>query len=167
MKSYKSWRALKNQLEDLLCTELKGRVTYFLTRYHRVHDSYGRAAILLDGRELVCFSWIEMYKQEYELSKLYHDGTRSYSECAAELEREWDKSCTYCDMDFLAAALEFTDMPIQAALQSENSIIRILAVMDRRVGKRTLQKLGQKLNGDDLPEWARQFYDLRLDVREP
>lgn len=159
VKSYKSWKALKNQLEDLLCEELKGRVSYFLTRYHRVHNSYGRAAVLLDGKELVCFSWAAMYDQEFEISTLYNDKTRSYSECMAEIKKEWDKNCTYCDMDFLAAALEFTDMPIEKALQSDNSIIRILAVMDRRVGKRTLEKI----KDTDLPEWARQFYNLRLE----
>ena len=62
---------MKNQLEELLGEELRGRVTYFLTRYHEVHNSYGRAAILLDKRELVCFSWIEMYRQERDLSKFY------------------------------------------------------------------------------------------------
>lgn len=61
-------------------------------------------------------------------------------------------------MDFLAAALEFTDMPIRDALKSENSIIRILAVMDRRVGRRTLQGLDE----NSFPEWARIFYRLRI-----
>ena len=159
VKRYKSWKALKNQLEDLLCAELKGRVTYFLTRYHKVHNSYGRAAILFDGKELVCFSWTAMYDQEYEISKLYNDKTSPFAEVREELEKEWDNNCTYCDMDFLTAALEFTDMPIEKALQSENSIIRILAVMDRRAGKRTLEKISV----DSFPDWAKQFYKLRLE----
>ncbi len=160
VRRYKSWKALRNQLEDLLCSELNRRVTYFLTRYHKVHDSYGRAAVLLDGKELVCFSWIETYSREYSLSKLFDAETRTYdADKAAELEKVWDNDCTYCDMDFLSAALEFVDMPIYRALQSENSIIKMFAVMDRRVGKRTLQKLKE----DDFPEWARQFYRLRVD----
>lgn len=160
MRNYKSWKALKKQLEDLLCGELKGRVTYFLTRYHKVHDSYGRAAVLLDGKELICFSWIEMYNQEYSLSKLFDTETRDYdTDKKAALEKKWDNDGTYCEMDFLSAALEFTDMPIELALQSENSIIKMFAVMDRRVGKRNLQKL----KDDDFPEWARQFYRLRID----
>lgn len=148
---------MKNQLEELLCEELRGRVTYFLTRYHEVHNSYGRAAIHLDKRELVCFSWIEMYRQEYDLSKFYAQ-TGKYDD--KSLEKKWDDDCTYYEMDFLAAALEFTDMPIQDALKSENSIIRILAVMDRRVGRRTLQSL----NETSFPEWARIFYRLRLET---
>ena len=79
MKHYKSWAGLNKQLSQLLCAELKGRISYFLTRYHDVHNAYGRAAIRLDGRELVCFSWIEMYQQEADVHrdgieerKLYH-----------------------------------------------------------------------------------------------
>lgn len=48
MNHYKSWGYLNKQLADLLCDELKERVSYFLTRYHKVHNSYGRAAICLD-----------------------------------------------------------------------------------------------------------------------
>ncbi len=160
VRRYKSWKALKNQLEDLLCGELNRRVTYFLTRYHRVHDSYGRAAVLLDGKELVFFSWIEMRNREYSLSKLFDAETRTYdADKLAALEKIRDNDCAYCDMDFLTAALEFVDMPIDQALQNENSIIRMFAVMDRRVGKRTLQKLKE----DDFPEWVGQFYRLRID----
>jgi len=53
MAHYKSWAGLRKQLEALLCDPLKGRVTYFLTRYHTVHNAYGRAAIRLDGKELL------------------------------------------------------------------------------------------------------------------
>lgn len=53
MEKYKSWSGLGKQLTDNLCDALKNRITFFLTRYHSVHDSYDRAAIRLDGKELV------------------------------------------------------------------------------------------------------------------
>ena len=52
MENYKSWSGLNKQLSEPPCDELKNRITYFLTRYHSVHDSYGRAASRLDGTEL-------------------------------------------------------------------------------------------------------------------
>ena len=64
MNHYKSWSGLNKQLNESLCDSLKDRISYFLTRYHEVHDSYGRASIKLDGKELVVFSWIDMYRQE-------------------------------------------------------------------------------------------------------
>ena len=42
LEHYKSWTGLKKQLEEALCDSLKGRVEYFPTRYHKVHNSYGR-----------------------------------------------------------------------------------------------------------------------------
>jgi hypothetical protein len=50
---YKSWSGLNKQLTENMCEVLQGRVAFFLTRYHNVHNSYGRAAIRLDGKELI------------------------------------------------------------------------------------------------------------------
>ena len=153
MDHYKSWAGLNKWLNESLCDDMKGRITYFLTRYHKVHDAYGRAAILLDGRELVCFSWIEQYRQEAD----------GYSE---EMKPKWDANCTYCEWDFLKAVLEFRNLSIQDALASEDHIIKILAILDKRVGKRTLQKVKEAEEYKQYPDWARQFYELRLETAE-
>ncbi|QIB69683.1 hypothetical protein Ami103574_10275 [Aminipila butyrica] len=163
MEHYKSWAGLKKQLSENLCDALKDRVTYFLTRYHDVHNSYGRAAILLDGKELVCFSWIEMYYQEKDISPLYDENPNAvYEELVAKMKPKWDVNCTYCEMDFLEAVLQFRNLPIQAALESENYIIKVLAIMDRRVGKRTRLQLRTDATYLTFPDWVRQFYELRL-----
>jgi len=73
MKNYKSWSGLNKQLTEQLCESLRHRITYFMTRYHKVHNSYGRASILLDGKELVIFSWTEMYKQEQDTYKRWEE----------------------------------------------------------------------------------------------
>ena len=165
MNHYKSWSGLNRQLSDFLCDPLKNRITYFLTRYHDVHNSYGRAAVLLDKTELAVFSWIEMYHQEYAISKL-HDNGLSFSEAKEKLKSEWDKNGTYCDMDFLSAATAFLQMPICEALNHDNYIIRIFAILDKRVGKRTLQAIKSNGSYTALPEWLKQFYELRFRVSD-
>ncbi|WP_312938967.1 hypothetical protein [Oscillibacter sp.] len=163
MDHYKSWAGLKKLLNESLCDTLKKRVTYFLTRYHDVHNSYGRAAILFEGKELVCFSWIEMYYQERDLTPLYQEmPDASYSELKEKMKPTWDANCTYYEMDFLKAVLQFRNLPIQEALESENYIIKVLAIMDRRVGKRTLSTILENEAYKDFPAWVRQFYELRL-----
>lgn len=68
MNHYKSWSALNKQLTSFLCDELKNRISYFLTRYHKVRNSYGRAAIRLDGKEREDYQNLpEWVKQFYEL----------------------------------------------------------------------------------------------------
>ena len=163
MEHYKSWAGLNKQLSENLCDTLKGRVTYFLTRYHEVHNAYGRASILLDGKELVNFSWVEMYHQENDISALCKEEQDiSYEEAVAKMKPKWDADCTYWEMDFLNAVLQFRNMPVQVALESDNYIIKILAIMDRRVGKRTLLQTVADPVYKKFPAWVRQFYELRL-----
>ncbi len=167
MDHYKSWAGLNKRLCECLCEEMKGRITYFLTRYHKVHDSYGRAAILLDGKELVCFSWIEQCRQELQVSaKHAADGRKGWSELYDEMKPGWDETCTYCEWDFLSAVLDFRNLSIQDALNSEDYIIRILGILDKRVGKRTLQKIKEAEEYMKYPEWVRQFYELRIKCSE-
>ena len=163
MEHYKSWSGLNKWLCERLCEELKGRITYFLTRYHKVHDSYGRAAILLDGKELARFSWVEQYRQEQQVSAKYaEDRSKGWFDLYDEMKPAWDKTCTYCEWDFLSAVLEFRNLSIQDALNSEDYIIKSIAILDKRVGKRTLQKIKAEEEYKKYPEWVRHFYELRL-----
>lgn len=166
MDHYKSWAGLNKQLSEKLCNSLKNRITYFLTRYHDVHNSYGRAAILLDGKELVNFAWIEMYHQEMDISAAHEENKRtSYEDILVELKPKWDVSCTYNEMDFLAAALRFWNMSIQEALESEDYLIKIFAILDKRIGQRVLQRISVEGEYRMYPKWVQQFYDLRLTQR--
>lgn len=163
MEHYKSWGGLQKQLNECLCEALKNRVTYFLTRYHDVHDAYGRASIRLDGTELICFSWVEMYHQESAVSHaLKKDPQLNFEDAIDQLKPEWDKNCTYYEMDFLDAVLKFRNMSIQTALASDNYIIKILAILDKRVGKRTLAQISDTKEYEAYPAWVRQFYLIRF-----
>ena len=47
-------------------------------------------------------------------------------------------------------------------MNSEDGLVRMFAILDRRVGKRTLIKLAA--NVEKEPEWLQKFYRLRFDV---
>ena len=164
MNHYKSWAGLNKQLIQCLYPPLKNRISYFLTRYHDVHNAYGRAAIRLDGEELVCFSWIEEIRQEMQIDQFLSKNDGSYEEAKQALKPHFDDNGTYCDINFLAAALAFRDLSIQDALQSENLIIRALSILDKRVGKRTLQRIASEGTYKKLPQWVQQFYEIRFGV---
>ena len=164
MARYKSWSNLRKQLNGMLCEELRGRVDYFLTYYREVHNSYGRAAIRLDGRELCAFSWTDMYAQDRDVDALWRE-TGVWDSSAPELREKWDRGCVYCEKDFTGAATEYLNMSVDEALGSSDMIIRCLAVMDRRVGKRTLRKIRDSGEYLTLPDWVRQFYELRLNIK--
>lgn len=100
-----------------------------------------------------------IYRQESDLRRLWEE-TSQWSYDDPTLQEAWNREAVYCETDFLRAATAFLDLPIEAALGSDDPIIRILAILDRWVGRRTLQKIRQQ--APDLPPWVRQFYDLRL-----
>ena len=138
-----------------------GRITYFLTRYHEVHNSYGRASIRLDGKELTNFSWVEMYKQDEDLNGAWEE-TGNWDDNNSILKEKWDNEAIFSDYDFLAAATDYLQLSIKEALYNENYLIRVFAIMDKRVGKRTLEKIRTAEEYKTYPQWVRQFYRLRL-----
>jgi hypothetical protein len=85
-----------------------------------------------------------------------------YHDLYSAMKPKWDADCTYNEMDFLSAALQFRSMAIEDALHSDNHIIRIFAILDRRVGTRTLRQIAADGTYKALPQWVRQFYELRL-----
>ena len=157
---YKSWSNLKKQMNDLLCDSLKDKITYFYTSYHEVHNAYGRATINYCKKELVAFSWVEMYKQEQEVSQLYSEGKKvSYGEMEI---KKWMPACKLCDANFINSLTIYLKTDIATSLQSDNYLLRVFAYMDRRVGKRTLNKIKDEV--EKLPEWVKQFYQLRCEA---
>ena len=157
---YKSWSNLKKQMNDLLCDSLKDKISYFYTSYHEVHNAYGRATINYNKKEMVAFSWVEMYAQEREVSQLYQEGKKvSYG----ELEKgKWIPECKLCDADFINSLTIYLKTDIATSLNSDNYLLRVFAYMDRRVGKRTLIKI--KDDVEKLPDWVKQFYRIRCEA---
>ena len=64
--------------------------------------------------------------------------------------------------DFCDALADYRNQDIKVSIQSDNPIVRMFAILDRRVGKRTLEKLKDDL--DEQPEWLKQFYILRFEA---
>lgn len=167
LEHYKSWVSVKKRLEEFLCNSLSGRITYFLTYYHKVRNSYGRASIRVDGKDLVCFSWIEMYHQERDISEAHKkDPTLNYDNIEERLKPQWNAACTYCESDFIDAVQKFFHLSIECAHSSDNYIIKILAILDRRTGKRTLKRILDLGEYSNYPEWVQPFYKLRFEAEK-
>ena len=62
--------------------------------------------------------------------------------------------------DFYEAFHLFDTQPVQQSLCSENRIVRLFAVLDRRVGRRTLMKLRDSLS-TQTPAF-RKLYEIRM-----
>ncbi len=156
-----SWSKIRKILEeDFLCDSLKGRVRYFNTRYRHAHDGTGRICILVDGVEKLSMPLETEYKISAEVNKRKND-FKSLHDWYEEVTEEFKENGIFQPFDFGHAIETYFLMGIEKSLLSEDYLVRLLTILDRRVGKRTLEKIKPTLN--ELPEWLRYFYLLRLD----
>ena len=160
---YKSWSSLNQQLTGLLCDSLRGRIRYFFTRYAESGGNHSRAAILLDEKELVQFSWDMECRQCMESAALYRETGSRYPDSDALLRPDWVRRGLLGDGDFMNAVSAFRDLSIANALISDDYIVRIFAILDRRCGKRTLERLIASRECDSWPDWAKQFAYIRFE----
>ena len=166
-------------MNDLLCDSLKDKISYFYTSYREVHDEKGRATINYKKREIVAFSWDMGYakwEDEHKALKENNVNIKNLGSIQAVWDKQeevrdelmkskWMPQCKLCESDFINAVTLYLKTDIEAALHSDNYLLRIFAFMDRRVGKRTLIKI--KEEAEALPEWVKQFYIIRCDSERP
>jgi hypothetical protein len=175
-----SWSRIRKRLEqEFLCDSLKGRIQYFITHYHGAPDNYGRIALRVDGKEVLQGNPYTYYRDynrlESDLKKVLEVPSREWN------GKDWDNRVDneavenvvkriannrgdFEIYDITDAIAKYLESPIEKSLISENPIIRMLAVMDRRIGKRTVNKLKSEL--DKQPEWLKLFYRLRIEAEE-
>ena len=174
----KSWSLTRRQLEqEFLCESLRGRVQYFLTHYHNIwHEDDGRFAVRVDGEEVFHAHPYNEWRYDVRSCEIKRE------RCIPE--REWTNKGVYLhedenrqaeeegrilaiydgyvdSFDIPRAIKKYMNQDIAASLRSDDPLIRLFAILDRRVGKRTLKRLVQEV--DQQPEWLKRFYYLRFE----
>lgn len=152
-----SFSAMRKQLENQrICDPLKGRIKYFLTLYRKSNDGWeGSISILFEGKEI--FKSNTQIWQEVSGVK-WDSGERDYNKIAVESHNEGAVDIH----SFYKAFYYYQNHSIEESLTSEDPLIRLFAVLDKRVGKRTLEKLVADLLNQ--PQWLQIFYKLRLEA---
>ncbi len=155
-----TWSKMKSKLEkEHLADSLKGHITYFATSFSKAPDHWGRAAILLDGKEVIEGSYCELWSNADLLPKdetLNDRLTRifPYIDETAVKYGQFDQRCFYYAFEV------FDNQSIEKSLESDDLIVRIFAVLDKRVGKRRLLALNETT--DEKDEIFRTFLHIRM-----
>lgn len=155
-----SWSGIRKKLEtEYLAPSLRGHIQYYATSYSRSPDHEGRAAIRYDGKEIikVCYynNWMkaDLFPKDEKYEKRMKKEFAFIDDTALQLGI-FDQRCFY------NAFAEFDQQSIEMSLKSENLIVRIFAVLDRRVGKRRLALMKETIA--DEPDTFREFYAIRM-----
>ena len=154
-----TWSGMRKKLEgDYLAESLRGRIQYFVTTYRESHDQVGRASILLDGKEIISGGFYKKWSvaDSFPKDDKYEERIKqefAFIDDTALRLGVFDQRCFYCAFD------EFDNQSIEESLKSENLLVRIFAILDRRVGKRRL--LAMKNGISEEPEVFQRFYEIR------
>lgn len=164
-KILKSWSNMRKYLEkEMVADSLQGKVRYNCTTYAGM-DGCHIFEVFFDGELFKQFSLetVNSYfiKMGY-IEKPAHMTTSDYWKDFWELADKYplDKRCEYTDEEFAEALEQYRQSDIKDSLRSDNPIVKMFAIIDRRVGKRTLEKVAASINGE--PEWVREVFEFRM-----
>lgn len=156
------WSQLKKRIEDLSAPALAGRVKFYVAKYRNYNEEYGRAVLLIDAEEVCEFSDFDYEKAEKkEIIRIHQDSPEAETASPAMahlIERSLHDQGVYSLDDFYGALESYLSMSVTKALASADLIIRILVVLDRRVGKRRLATLRDHYAGFPV---LKRLYELR------
>jgi len=184
-----SWSKLKQNLNSFLCPALEGRVEYRATSYRYLPDKAGICYITVDKKNVLNMSdaanLIKWYQTELEIKndpdihipindeemEAVRKDTkgnvpedrlqviarnRKITEHAKEL---LSAQSALSKSNFIVAATKFLSTSIEESLESKDILLNILALVDRRVGKKRILSMSEKIK---LKHPAVQFfYELR------
>jgi hypothetical protein len=138
------WSKLRKELKDKLAENLKNRMDYHLTTYKNSTGYLGRAWITWDGKEILNFSnqdtWNKHQSYSNELAETHYISHEQIKTTERNKENIMEKG-EFSKYDFAENAFKYLNLNVQEALKSNNPILMALAVVDKRVGKRTLSEL--------------------------
>lgn len=164
-KILSSWSGMRKYLEqDMLACTLQGRIRYGCTTYVGM-DGCHIFEVCVDGIQVKRFSWETVNTYFINNGYTTNANPNGIGEYWAEFwhlmdKHPLDKRTEYTDEEFCQALEVYRNQDIQDSINSQNPLVRMFAVLDRRIGKRTLTKLYESI--EEQPEWLRQFYLLRL-----
>ena len=144
------WSKLKMRIKSLICPELRKRIDFHITSYRESHDGVEKAWVTLDGEKILTCGH---YDYEFTFADGYYSGMRGQ-----ELMEWLEKKEVYNPSYLVGSMRAYVDISIDEALQSENPFIKALAIIDRRVGKRTLEKTKLDESEHSL---VKSFYEVR------
>lgn len=164
-KALGSWSGMRKYLEqEMLADILKGRVRYGCTTYVGM-DGCHIFEICIDQKQVKRFSWetVNTYFIEngYTKNKKPFGTSEYWKEFWTLIEKySLNNRTEYTDEEFCNALELYRKQDIQNSIYSSNPLVRMFAVLDRRVGKRTLEKLKNEI--EKQPYWLQQIYRLRI-----
>ncbi|GAB1761326.1 SF0329 family protein [Priestia megaterium] len=170
MLYHPKWSKAKKRLLSFVCESLHSRVDFQVINYRKAHDQLGRAVITVDKVEMLNMCTITAEKEEYyrerdiriQLDDFTYDNVFNNRAIQEQAQEQLKTEGIYAQYDFFSALEEYFNLPIELSLKSNDMLIKILCMLDRRVGKRTLRKMKESILEENT--FVQDFYKLRYEA---
>ncbi len=189
-----SWSKLKQNLESFLSPALNGRVEYRAPAYRYLPDKSGTCYISVDKKNVLHMSdktnsirWyqtemeikndpnivIPISSDEIEAVRTASKGTvpedrliviarsKKSTEHAKEL---LSAQASLSKSNFTVVANKFLTTPIEESLESNDILLNVLALVDKRVGKKRILNMSDKIKLKH--PIVQYFYELRRNISQ-
>ncbi|MCD1260341.1 hypothetical protein B5M42_016130 [Paenibacillus athensensis] len=170
-----TWSKIKQQLESFLSPALQGKVEYRATGYRYLPDKAGICYMAVDKKNILnmndATTLIRWYTSEQEIKNdagieipisqeqlaavrtsmgdkipkerlIVIARSQALSELAKELMAA---QAALSKSDFITVATRFLSSPIEQSLESKEMLLNILALVDRRVGKKRIVHMSETI----------------------
>lgn len=153
------WSKIRTRLRACVCPELRKRVDFHLTNYREYGSRAHEVWITVDGEKVFSASYCDYMISENVLQRKTGLGTWSEAE-EGKLAHDILTRAEIHDASVTVYTFrEYLDSDPQNAIVSSDPVLKSLAIIDRRIGQRTLTKLRVRKAEHSL---VRKFYSLRL-----
>jgi len=166
------WSKWKKNMEDLVCEDLKDRINFYATVYRKTHDQRGKVWIELDKEvifEANTLEWeIEYFSLANEIRKInncteFRDKSQSkgYYQAYDDAEKILKGKHKIDEFHFYNAMKKYLTSSFEDSLKSDDTLTRILCLIDKRLGKRRLKEF--RIKNDDC-EAIKKIYNVRCQL---
>lgn len=158
------WSKQKQILKNNLCESLRDRIDFNIIKYRKSHDSLGRAVITLDKKEICSMATIVFEREHFNVVgfRLDNESFDDYIKRDLEGYKIVKENGYFSEFDFYESINIYLNISIEDAIKSDNILVRVLSMLDKRLGKRRLKKLYEDIEKEN--DLVKKFYNLRLEA---
>lgn len=157
------WSKRKKKVEGFFSDLVRGRVELRSTHYRGSHDEEGRGYITFDKNEIWSMCTLSFYTIEYDrIDEIVVRDSISPYEAQKIAYDELASEGKFSQYTFYDSLDEYCNNSIDSLLISDNLLIKCLAMLDARLGKRRLRNLDLSKESKKVVE----FYQIRCECEK-
>ncbi|MHA6529407.1 SF0329 family protein [Paenibacillus sp. BAC0078] len=160
------WSKQRVLIRSFITPDLKRRIDIHETRYHEAHDGFGEVWITLDGKKIFgggYYHWhVNSLPEDAALQNGYHEDFYKTNIETEQIERVM-KLGLHETSHITINLRKYLNTPFYEIMKSNNPIYKAFGIIDRRLGRRSFQRINLTENEHPL---VKLFYELRKEQFE-